>query len=200
MLHKMRDSRGLTMVEMLCAAAILILLALMVNTGLHMAMDSYRRMVLHSEANLLVSTLSDVLTDELRYASNVTALSPTTIKYSSRLYLDDTTLTVGNGNDSASAADGLGKNKGQIYAKTTKGASADWKLYPVLTDASYGGDTWSYGVPDGGLKITIGSDNIFKVELKVQEKQPDGTFSGITAEKTFSVRCLNPISVSSPPP
>lgn len=181
MLHKMRDSQGLTMVEMLCATIILMLLALMLNSGLQMAMNSYRRMVLRSEADLLLATLSDVLTDELRYARNVTTkTSGTDIildNYDSWLYGEDTVLTVDDGSD----------NKGQIKAGT----------FFVLPDASYGGGTWKYGVPSDGMKITYDSDKqTFTVSLTVQEMQPqpDGTvtFSGITAESgDFKVHCLN---------
>ena len=69
--QKLKNSRGLTLVEMMAASAILILLALMLHTGLIMAQDSYNKMTSESESQLLLSTLTDLLAHELRYARDV---------------------------------------------------------------------------------------------------------------------------------
>ena len=65
------SSRGLTLVETLCAVAILVLLGLLVNTGLNLAMRGYRELTAQSELELLGSTLTSALADELRYAREV---------------------------------------------------------------------------------------------------------------------------------
>lgn len=195
MIHKTRDSRGLTMVEMLCAVAILVLFALMLNTGLNMAMDNYRSMVLRSEADILVSTLSNVLTDELRYARNVEFNGDNTLKqYDSLLYGEDTKLTVGTGASE--------KKEGQIYAETNASvAPVDPAVatvpYAVLPESSYGKGMWSYGVDPAsaatGMKITrVIGENCFEVKLHVKEKK-GGSFIDIIPERTFYVRCLNPL-------
>ena len=69
--RKLRARRGLTLVEMVAATAVLALLALMLHTGLLMAQNSYRQVTGESERQLLVSTLSDLLANELRYARDV---------------------------------------------------------------------------------------------------------------------------------
>ena len=71
MKRKLKSSRGLSLVETLCAVLILILLGLMVNTGLNMALNSYREITAQAEAELLLSTLADALADDLRYARDV---------------------------------------------------------------------------------------------------------------------------------
>lgn len=71
MRRKLREESGLTLVEMLCAAAVLILLGLMLNTGMQMAVRSYRTMIARSETQLLLFTLADALSDDLRYAQEV---------------------------------------------------------------------------------------------------------------------------------
>lgn len=71
MRRKLREKSGLTLVEMLAAVAVLILLGLMLNTGMQMAVRSYRTMIAHSEVQLLLSTLADALGDDLRYAQEV---------------------------------------------------------------------------------------------------------------------------------
>ena len=44
MRKKLSRSEGLTLVEMLAAVVILVLLGLILNAGLHMALNSYRTM------------------------------------------------------------------------------------------------------------------------------------------------------------
>lgn len=68
MRKKLRSAGGLTLVEMLCAVAILVLLCLMMNTGMQMAVKSYDRLTAESETKLLLGSLSDALIDKLRYA------------------------------------------------------------------------------------------------------------------------------------
>lgn len=184
MFQKVRESKGLTLVEMLCATLILILLTLVLNTGMQMALESYRRMVLHSEVNLLLSSLSDAVADELRYASDVTPIAPggttpANVTYNSLLYGKETKLSVGDGTD--------GKNNGQIYAILQNGTPI-----PVLPDGSYGRQPWIYGIPSDGVVITYHeAQRLFEVTIKVSEMQADGSFSGFSAEQTFNIRCLN---------
>lgn len=71
MRRKLKEAAGLTLVEMLAAVAVLILLGMMLNTGMQMAVRSYRTMIAHSEVQLLLSTLANVLGDDLRYAQEV---------------------------------------------------------------------------------------------------------------------------------
>jgi len=66
--RKLRSAGGLTLVEMLCAVVILVLLCLMMNTGIQLAVNSYQDETAESETQLLLSTLTDALSDKLRYA------------------------------------------------------------------------------------------------------------------------------------
>ena len=68
MRKKLRSRRGMTLVEMLAASVVLILLGLMLHTGLLMAQRSSRTLTGEAENQLLLSTLSDLLSNELRYA------------------------------------------------------------------------------------------------------------------------------------
>lgn len=94
--RKLRARRGLTLVEMVAATAVLALLALMLHTGLLMAQNSYRQITGESERQLLVSTLSDLLANELRYARNVDPDpgGETLLHYTSVNYGRNTTLTL----------------------------------------------------------------------------------------------------------
>lgn len=82
MRRKLKKQAGLTLVEMLCAVVILILLGLMLNTGMQMAVRSYRELIADSETQLLLSTLADALSDDLRYAQEIeTDLNGNLISY-----------------------------------------------------------------------------------------------------------------------
>lgn len=200
MLQKVRENQGLTLVEMLCATVILLLLGLLINTGLHMAVSNYRRMVLQSESQLLMSTLSDVLADELRYAKLAPDPSPSpavppleVLSYSSGRYGSNAKLKV-------CAGDNI--NGGQIYVEDAS-ASPSPAPYYILPAGSYGGETWACGVKPDDLKITYDSGTgLFNVELKVTEmtltKDASGNMirafvspSPPLAETKFTVRRLN---------
>ena len=69
--NKLRARRGMTLVEMLAAALVLVLLGLMVHTGVAMARRGYERETAAAETRLLLATVSDRLATELRYARDV---------------------------------------------------------------------------------------------------------------------------------
>lgn len=185
MRHKLRDSQGLTLVEMLCATLILIMLALLIGSGTHMATDNYRRMVLRSEMEILRSNLCDALADELRYASDIEVGADGALtSYRSGRYGEKTSLGV----QTAS-----GKRKGMVTASNT---AVGEDPFLVVSSGSYGGETWAGGVDE--LKITYAS-GIFTVKLKLREMRMDGDDNRefvtngleLLLEDT-SVRCLNP--------
>ena len=68
MKKKLKSSAGFSLVEMLCAVAVLMLLCVMVNTGLSVAMKTYFDLTAESETQLLLNTLTDAIAGELRYA------------------------------------------------------------------------------------------------------------------------------------
>ena len=76
MKSKLKSQKGVTLVEAVAAAGVLAVLALMLHTGLSMAHRSYQ-----AESRLLLSTLTDLLTRELRFARDVTLLPDGTLDY-----------------------------------------------------------------------------------------------------------------------
>ena len=65
---KLRAQSGLTLIETLAAAVVLTILCLALNSGMNIAVHTYRAMIAESETQLLLSTAADALTQELRYA------------------------------------------------------------------------------------------------------------------------------------
>ncbi len=96
---KLRGSKGFTLVEMTAAVLILVLLVLILNTGLDLAVKSYRTMTAESETELLMSSLSDAIYDELRYARdiNAAAITGNLERYTSVSFGRNTTLSLQNG-------------------------------------------------------------------------------------------------------
>jgi hypothetical protein len=146
---------------MLATVLILILLLLMLNTGVDLAGKSYRKMVSESETQVLLSTVTTALADELRYARDVRWEQNTgQLKtYTSISYGHFTELSIGD--------------KGQLVANKTK------KMLPT---AVYGqGD---YQVTK--LEITYDAENsVFHMDVGISDGE------GIGAETTMDVQCLN---------
>lgn len=177
MRRKLKDSGGLTFVEMLCAVCILVLLCLMMNTCLGMAVKSYRNITAESEAELLVSSISDALADKLRYC----------------------VVTETPGAEGAAPAYPLSIGDVEVDAagQVTVGGKS------LLPNAAYGAyDQFSmsyigrYSVEQAedsdGSKIPLvtfdPSANSFTVRFNVKDEEV-----GITREADFTVRCLNPV-------
>lgn len=167
MRKKLSSESGLTLVEMLATVVVLILLGLLLNTGLQMAMSTYRAIVAQSEVELLLSTAVDALTDELRYARNVTD-GAGGVTYDSDSYGNGVRLDVD-------------PTDGQI--KAYQGTAVDGKR--VLSTGAYGLNG-AYRVEN--MKISYTRPN-FTIELTVETK--DGAVSAQTPDEGVTVRCLN---------
>ena len=140
--QKLKSSRGLTLVEMVAAAGVLALLGLMLNTGLFMAQDSYNKMTGEAESQLLLSTLTNLLSNELRYAQDVVTGSGSTLeRYTSVNYGPNTTLSL--------------NENGQLQAN-------DLRL--MLSGGAYGNG--AYQITDWSI-IYDPDTYIFEVELTV---------------------------------
>lgn len=163
MKRKLKNGNGFTIVEMLCTVLILAMLCLLMCTGLNMAVKSYHDITAESETQLLLSSLSDALSDKLRYAvvtetAGVTECSVGEIKCAGgRVVVEE------------KKSDGTTSNK----ALLPEGAYGNGRYEAVTADVS---STVSSGV------VT------FTVSLKVKE-----TLGEIGAEAEFTVRCLNPL-------
>ena len=62
---------GFTLVEMLCTAATLLLISMLMVTGIKLAVDTYTESIMLSEAQVLCATLKTLVSDELRYAGSL---------------------------------------------------------------------------------------------------------------------------------
>ena len=201
MRKKLNSESGLTLVEMLCATVILVLLTLLLGTGTLMAMNTYETIAAQNEVELLLSTAVDALTDELRYARDVTARpaaqGETNFMYTSGSYGHETVLKWGNS---------TGDSAHQLMAESSESRSAtkdDGSLiYPdglrVLSTGAYGTENAykDYVVVEDGTSIIYDYDPTtrqvtFTVMLTVAAT---GTSSSISAQipEAITIRCLTP--------
>ncbi len=169
MRKKLSGASGLTLVEMMAAVVILILLGLLLNTGLQMAVSTYRAIVAQSEVELLLSTAVDALADDLRYARNVEADGT----YTSDSYGEGTTL-------------GLDA-EGQLVAQCGTGEKR------VLSTGAYGLNRayrMSAVAEDKEIVTWNDASGTFTIELRVETT--DGKISAETPDNGVIIRCLNP--------
>ena len=82
---KNKKTAGLTLTEMLCCVVILLLVSIGMVNGVSLAVRNYERSLMFSESQVLCSTLTSMVSDELRYAGPVD-WDKDTISFFSRNY------------------------------------------------------------------------------------------------------------------
>lgn len=174
-----RGEDGFSLVEMLCATAMLTLLGLLLNSGIALAAKSYRTMIARSETQTLLSTAAAALTDEMRCARDVEGGTGTnSLKYRSEKFGVKVELQL---------------QDGKIVLKpVVPDASPTPEAIPLLpggTGGVYRGDAYQI------KELTVSRDydkNLFQVTIKVQWKED----AAVSAETTFSVHTLTPMPLS----
>lgn len=147
MRKKLRSARGVTLIEMTAAVLVLMLLVLMLHSGLLLAAKSYRKMNAQAETKLLMSTIMDVLAEEMRYARDIQAGGDGTLRsYTSVSYGRNTELSV--------------SPEGQLLANGKR----------MIATGAYGNGDYSISE----LQITY-EDKIFTIRLRVEDEAAVGT-------------------------
>lgn len=169
MKKKLSSRKGFSLVEMLAATMVLVLLVLILNVGLNLSVKSYRTMTAESETQLLLSSVTNVLSDELRYARDIVTKTEATEDTEGLSGNLDRFLSVSYGRNTA-----LSLKEGQLYANGKR----------MLAAGAYGNGTYQIE----RLKITYDEQaETFALEIKVSG------VDDITAETALSIRPLNAI-------
>lgn len=91
---KNKAKAGLTLVEMLCTVVIVLLFSVGLVNGMSLAVNSYQQSLMSSESQVLVSTLTSIVSDELRYSGTVTVSEEDgTVHFFSRTYGEDSSFS-----------------------------------------------------------------------------------------------------------
>lgn len=172
--NKLKSSAGFSLTEMLCCCIVLVILSAMMVLGINLASKSFRTSMADSEAQELCASLTTLVSDELRYAINVTSdADGGNVRFFSRNHGD--------------ALDKDGKRIGvALHTITDSGDEHCGELYvgdePIMSAASYA----SYGfIAEADVRFNSDS-GWFSVTLTVSDK--DGA---VLAENSFSVLQLN---------
>lgn len=178
MRKKLRSSRGFTLVEMLAASIVLILLGLMMNTGFQMAMRTYRTLTARSELDLLLSTAVDALSDDLRYARNVSG-SGGSFTYTSDSFGSNTSITV----DTVSGSDSEGQLLANGLRMLSTGAYGLNRAYVVKQVDAY--------TPLVSCDTNADGEVTFTIQLMVSTRDAADPVTARTPAGGITVRCLN---------
>lgn len=181
MRKKLKDTGGLTFVELLCAVCILVLLVLMMSTCLNMAVNSYRSITAESEAELLVSSLSDALADKLRYCV-VTVKADGSYKETSIGAIEEDA----DGNIDVTAV-GITGGKVTVDGKRLlpDGVYGENEAYIETYEVEQATDSGGNVLP---LVKYDPDTNCFNVTFTVK-----AAAAGVSKTAEFTVRCLNPV-------
>ena len=148
-LRKLKDNKGLTLTELLCAIIIMLLVTAVMVVGIRLGTQAYVKSVSMSEAQQLCSTLITKVSDELRYAGTINCAADGTVSFFSKSFGSNTSgkLSFGQNEDGQVT---LGNEK--IITK---------KSYPhnlkAKVDLQYAtpGETASSGFENGVFTATI---------------------------------------------
>ena len=159
---KLKDKKGLTLVEMLCTVAILVLVSMVMVLGVQLGVRSYAKSVSYSEAQVLCSTLTTTISDELRYSG---------------------TLKVdGSGNVTGFFSQQFGSGDYTAFTTTPEG-HVQLGGKDILPAKAY-----PYGIKAEVKSLTYDDVfSLFTVQLSVKDSENKNTL----AETTFEVEKLN---------
>lgn len=166
MRQKLKNASGFSLVEMLCAVAVLMLLCVMLNSGLSAAMKTYFDLTAEAETQLLLNSLTNAIAGELRYAHEAASGAD-----GKPAYNGGSTLRLGQ--------------DGQVYV-------GDKELLPKEKDSTKRGGAYKNGdYQVDTMDITYDQATAcFNLELKVSWK--NSGISAQTPEGGVTIRCLNP--------
>lgn len=91
-MNKLRDRRGFTLTELLCAVLIVLLVSALLTVGVRFAGRTYNSSMQLSEAQELCSTLTSVISDKLRFCGTVTPGAAFQVNADGQLTLGSTKL------------------------------------------------------------------------------------------------------------
>lgn len=181
-MNKLRNSNGMTLSEVLVATIIMLLVSMGLVTGVALSNKQFVSSIKSSEAEELYSTLSSLISNELRYTTNIITNGTSQEGYKV-VGFTSSTFSPSSGDSYIVLLDKDGRKLSiDTYGQIALGN--DETFNRLLGAAAY-----TYNL---GAKITIyynSSTNTFKVNLEI------GTINGdsVITNRPFTVRALNTI-------
>lgn len=178
-MNKIMNNIGMTLTELLAATLIMLLVSMGVATGVALSNKEFTYSIKNSEAQELFSTLQTILSNELRYTSNVQYDTNGNVTYfftnTYALTKKATYLVVITTDD-----DGNETETTTEYGEVAFGSDGTYNR--VIGSGNY-----SYGLGAKINKLTYDvTSKVFTVELAIGTND-----NGSIIDKTFNVRALN---------
>ena len=153
-MKKLRSQSGMTLTELLCSIVILLLVSQLMAAGVRFSVKTYRDSMAASQAQVLCSTLTTVVSDKLRYCGTVS-------EDGGQIFIQDMgNVTEGeDGKVFSINADGelmLGENK--ILGSRSYPEGLRVKSFNMEYDAASGIFKVSFQVGDSGDTPLAGAD------------------------------------------
>lgn len=166
-MDKIKTKQGMSIVELLSAIAVMLLVSVVLVTGVRLGVKAYTKSVSMSEAQVLCSTLTTIVSDDLRYAGTVTLNTDGSI---------ETIFVQGKGKGNY-----IQNDDGQVVFHR-KTENDDAKLL--------GKGSYPYGLKAEVTVTMDGSEKIFNAEVKVMSKNDN-----VLSSSTFQVKPLNKLFI-----
>lgn len=161
-MKKLKDKKGMTLTEMLCAVIVMLLVTSLLTIGVRFAVKSYKSSMAEAQAQTLCSTLNTAITDKLRFCGNVNESGGT-------IFIQDIGAVSDNG-------------EGEFFHINSEGEI-------VLDEAGekklLGSKSYPRGLMVDALKVTY-SEGVFHVSFSVT----DSTGAAL-AKSDFDVKRVN---------
>ena len=145
-MKKLREKRGMTLIEMLCAVLLLLIMSGMLTLGVSFAVRTYRDSMQSSQAQELCSTITAAISDKLRYCGSVS-------KNGDSIFIQD----VGS----------VSSGEGEIFSLNESG---EITLDAAGTKKLLGSRSYPRGLRVEELRMTYDSDSgIFSVSFRITD-------------------------------
>ena len=143
-MKKLRDKRGMTLVEMLCAVLLLLMMSGLLTLGVNFAVKTYHESMQSSQAQELCSTITAAISDKLRYCGSVS-------KNGDSIFIQDVGSVSGS--------------EGEIFSVNRSG---EITLDALGSKKLLGSKSYPRGLRVSELKMSYDSDSeIFSVSFKI---------------------------------
>ncbi|MDO4353233.1 MAG: hypothetical protein Q4D00_08950 [Clostridia bacterium] len=143
---RISDKKGMSIVELLSAIAVMLLVTVVLVTGVRLGVKAYTKSVSMSEAQILCTTLTTAVSDELRYAGSI--------------YIDENGkvgfFSQNVGGDSQTGSSFTSDENGYVMLGET----------PILSKSSY-----PYGIKAEVAVTMDETDKIFNAKVTVRSKK-----------------------------
>lgn len=163
---KLKNKSGLTLVEMLCCVVVMLLVSIGMVNGVSLAVRNYESSLMSSESQVLCSTLTNLVSDELRYSGAVD-WEAAPIRFYSRTYGSECIFSQ---NDS----------KQVTLNEIQRDGTPAQRGYKLLPNRSY-----HLGMR-ASVTLSKAKDNIFSVTILVMDSKDREL-----AQNVFEVEKLN---------